>query len=90
MPEIIYDIRAHRAERVARDNRLRPPRNALSAVVASARAGRRLIRRERVPPGAADSDWNGESRAEAAGRLLTGNIDGRAERIGADRRFAQA
>jgi hypothetical protein len=49
-----------------------------------------LIRRERVPPGAADSDWNGESRAEAAGRLFTGNIDGRDERIRADRRFAQA
>jgi hypothetical protein len=38
----------------------------------------------------ADSDWNGASRAEATIRLITGNIGGRVERIGTDRRFAQA
>jgi hypothetical protein len=49
------------------------------------RSGRREFRRR-----GADSDRNGESRAEATIRFLAGNIGGRVERIRTDRRFAQA
>ena len=56
----------------------------------SAKDGHRQIGMSEAGRRGADSDWNGESTAEATIRFFAGNIGGRAERIAADRRFAQA